>query len=142
MDSVTQNKANSRANKVNAEAGKRKVFQETVKYQPIFGCVCCHSCCCLNCMIARSLIFMKVHQKPKSRMAGVKDKLVNVPVHEDDILDTLNSLPRTPYEAGIIPVKLKKKKEYKNTHKEKFISISKIKIARRTTGAKDFYLVQ
>ena len=85
-----------------------------------------------QCMIARNLLFMKLHQKPKSRMAGVKDRIVNVPVHEDDIMDTIKSLPRTPHEAGIIPVKLKRKKEYKNTHKEEYISVSKIKAALKT----------
>ena len=43
---------------------------------------------------------------PKSRMAGVKDRLVNVPVHENDVINTIQSLPRTPGEAGIVPVKL------------------------------------
>ena len=70
-----------------------------------------------------------MHQLPKSRMAGVKDRLVNVPVHENDVINTINSLPRTPHEAGIIPVKLKRKVEYKNTHKEEYVSVSKIKAA-------------
>ena len=63
-----------------------------------------------QCLIARNLLFMKVHQKPKSRMPGVHDRIVNVPVHEDDIVDTMKSLPRTPHDAGIIPVQLKRKK--------------------------------
>ena len=75
---------------------------------------------------------MKIHQKPKSRMAGVHDRIVNVPVHENDIVDTMKSLPRTPHDAGIIPVQLKRKKEYKNTHKEEYISVPKIKAALKT----------
>ena len=63
-----------------------------------------------QCLIARNLLFMKMHQLPKSRMAGVKDRLVNVPVHEDDVMNTVESLPRTPKEAGIVPIKLKRKK--------------------------------
>ena len=65
-------------------------------------------------------------------MAGVKDRLVNVPVHENDVLNTINSLTRTPSEAGIIPVKLKRKAEYKNTHKEEYVSVPKIKAALKT----------
>ena len=64
-----------------------------------------------NCMIARNLIFMKVFKLPKSRMAAVKDRIVNVPINEEDIKKTLMSLPRTPTEAGIIPVRLKRRKK-------------------------------
>ena len=65
-------------------------------------------------------------------MAGIHDRIVNVPVHEDDIVDTMKSLPRSPHDAGIIPVQLKRKKEYKNTHKEEYISVPKIKAALKT----------
>ena len=60
------------------------------------------------------------------------DKLVNVPVCEEDIANTISLLPRTPGEAGIIPIKLKRKKEYKNTHKEEYVSVPKIKAALKT----------
>ena len=36
-------------------------------------------------MIARNLIFMKIFKLPKSRMAAVKDRIVNVPINEEDI---------------------------------------------------------
>ena len=62
-------------------------------------------------------------------MRGVIDRIVNVPVHETDIIETAKSLPRTPTEAGIIPITLKHKKEFKNTHKEEYIYVSKIKAA-------------
>ena len=58
--------------------------------------------------------------------------LVNVPVHESDVINTIKSLPRTPQEAGIIPVKLKRKLEYKNTHAEEYVSVPKIKAAVKT----------
>ena len=192
---------NLRECRIKTEEGRRKIFQESVKFGPIFGCVCCHRSCfdcnvirlkenfveeiedchpgifkdaigsfahvkpvnnayhmCLTCknyifkgkippmshkinlevfdvkdfeelllseleqcMIARNLLFMKLHQKPKSRMKGVTDRIVNVPVHESDIIETVKSLPRTPTEAGIIPVKLKRKKDFKNTHQEEYI---------------------
>ena len=70
-----------------------------------------------QCMIARTILFMKMHQKPKSTMAGVNDRLVNVPVFEEDIQNTIGLLPRTPKEAGIVAIKLKRKKEYTNVYK-------------------------
>ena len=44
-NSVSQNKANSRNNQINTEEGRRTVFQKSIKYGPIFGCVCCHRLC-------------------------------------------------------------------------------------------------
>ena len=52
---------------------------------------------------------MKMHQLPKSRIAGVKVRLVNVPVYENNVINTIQSLPRTPGEAEIVNVKLKRK---------------------------------
>ena len=55
-------------------------------------------------------------------MVGNKEnKIVNVPIFEQDIITTLESLPRTPDEAGMIAVQLKRKKAYKNNHNEAFI---------------------
>ena len=72
-----------------------------------------------NNLIARNIIFQKVHKLPKSRWSGTHDRLVNVPVGPQDVLNTIEKLPRTPAEAGIIPiipVNLKRKLEYKTTH--------------------------
>ena len=74
---------------------------------------------------------MKIHELPKSRMKGIKDRLVNVPIHEKDIVKMLKALPRTPHEAGIISVKLKRKQKYKNYHWREYISIPKVKEALR-----------
>ena len=51
---------------------------------------------------------------------------MNFPIFDQDILNTVQSFPRTPEEAGIIPVKLKRKLEYKNDHIEQYISTKKI----------------
>ena len=47
----------------------------------------------------------------------MRDKTVNVPIFETDVLKTVESLPRTPTEAGIIPINLKRKLSFKNSHK-------------------------
>ena len=59
-------------------------------------------------------------------MSAVKDRLVNVPVAATDILNTVKSIPRTPKEAGLIQVKLKRKLKYKNYHQHEYISPEKI----------------
>ena len=56
----------------------------------------------------------------------MKDKTINIPIFESDIISTVESLPRTPTEAGIIPVNLKRKTSYKNSHMVQYISVPKI----------------
>ena len=79
-----------------------------------------------NNIIALNIVFQKFHLKPKSRWSGTHDRLVNVPISQQDIKKTLKALPRTPAEAGIIPVGLKRKLEYKTTHLQQLIDIKKI----------------
>ena len=70
-----------------------------------------------------------MHKLPKSRWSGTHDRLVNVPVGPQDVLNTIESLPRTPAEAGIIPiipVNLKRKLEYKTTHLAQLIDTNKV----------------
>ena len=71
-------------------------------------------------------MFQKFVQLPKSRWTATKDQIVNIPIFDKDIINTVESFPRTPEEAGIIPVKLKRKLEYKNNHIEQYISTKKI----------------
>ena len=63
---------------------------------------------------------------PKSRWNGTHDRLVNIPILEQDIYNTIKCLPRTPAEAGIISVDLKRKLEYKTTHLKQLIDVKKI----------------
>ena len=76
-------------------------------------------------LIAKNILFMKIFQLPKSRWTALKDKIVNVPVNDDDIINTVSKLPRTPAEAGLIEVDLKRKKEYKNSHVKQLIDPKK-----------------
>ena len=59
-------------------------------------------------------------------MAACKDQLISIPLSSDDVLNTLEHLPRTPREAGLMEVKLKRKKEYKNCHQQAYIDPEKI----------------
>ena len=56
----------------------------------------------------------------------MKDQTVNIPLFETDVLKTIESLPRTPTEAGIIPINLKRKLSYKQNHKTQYVSVEKI----------------
>ena len=82
-----------------------------------------------NSLIAKNLLFQKIVQLPKSRWSATKDKIVNVPINDQDIVDTMERLPRTPDEAGLICIELKRKLEYKNTHKKEYISVAKVEKA-------------
>ena len=59
-------------------------------------------------------------------MAACKDRMVNIPIGSQDVLNTLEQIPRTPREAGLLEVKLKRKLEYKNTHQQAYIDPQKI----------------
>ena len=79
-----------------------------------------------NALIAKNILFQMFVQLPKSRWTATRKQIVSVPVFDQDIINTINSLPRTPSEGGIVKVQLKRKKSMKNTHMEKYISIPKI----------------
>ena len=72
-------------------------------------------------LIAKNILFMEIFNLPKSRWSAVKDKTVNVPIQDDAVLQTVSSFPRMPSEAGIIPVKLKRKATYKQHHVQQYI---------------------
>ena len=71
-------------------------------------------------LIAKNILFMKIFHLPKSRWSAVKDKTVNVPIQDDAVLQTVSNFPRMPSEAGIIPVKLKRKITYKQYHVQQY----------------------
>ena len=65
-------------------------------------------------------------QLPKSRWSALKKQIVSVPIFEQDLENTLNSLPRTPDQASICKVQLKRKTSMKNSHMDQYISVPKI----------------
>ena len=79
-----------------------------------------------NNIIARIILFQKIFQLPKSRMAACKDKLINIPISEQDVLNSVQNMPRTPNEAGLLEVKLKRKMEYNNVHKQSYVDPKRI----------------
>ena len=77
-------------------------------------------------LIAKTLLFMKIFLLPVTRWTGMKDKAVNVPIPDSSILNTIELLPRTPKDAGLISINLKRKKDFKNTHISQLINPDKI----------------
>ena len=76
-------------------------------------------------LIARSLIFMKVKKLPVSRLKAMIEKVISVPIDQDDVSKTISSFPRHPDDAKICAVQLKRKVQMKNTHLEEFIKPAK-----------------
>ena len=72
-------------------------------------------------LIVKNLIFIKVRQLPKTRMNAMNDRVINVPIGDDNIAKRVNSLPRTEDNSGMINVGLKRKLNMKNYHKHGLI---------------------
>ena len=72
-------------------------------------------------LIAKSIVFMKIKKLPKNFQSGIVDRVINVPLSDEDITKVVTSLPRPPDEAGIIAVRLKRKMTLRQAHLEEFI---------------------
>ena len=76
-------------------------------------------------LIVKNIVFMKIFQLPKSRWTALKDKVINIPVQNDNVLNTMTQLPMTPNEAGLIEVDFKRKVEHENSHKKQMVNPKK-----------------
>ena len=74
-----------------------------------------------NQLISKNLIFIKVHPSPRSRYGVMNDRIVNVPIPDDDIIKTVSHLPRSNANDGLIHVQLKRKVEYHKVENEQQI---------------------
>ena len=72
-------------------------------------------------LIARNLIFMKIAKLPKSRLHKIVDRVINVPLEDNDIEKTVTSLPRKFSNSQLQFVKFKRMKSLKNSHCMQFI---------------------
>ena len=77
-------------------------------------------------LISKKIIFMKIHRKPKSQMSAIKDRIVCIPIDSETIEQTLQKLPRLPKEAGLVPIKLKRKQAYKSSHLQEWVDVEKV----------------
>ena len=75
-----------------------------------------------NHMISKNLIFIIVAPCSKrSRYEKMHNRIVNVPIPDDDIIKSVSSLPRQANTSGLVNVQLKRKMEYKNSHLEQMV---------------------
>ena len=72
-------------------------------------------------LISFNINFQKIVLLPKSRMAAGKGRMISVPIGPEDVMNTIKQMPRLPSEAGLVPIKLKRKKEYKSAEKHEKI---------------------
>ena len=79
-----------------------------------------------NNLIALRIMFQKIYYLPKSRWTALKDRVINIPIEKENIINTITQLPRLPTESGLVEIKLKRKMTYKNNHKREFVDPNKI----------------
>ena len=74
-------------------------------------------------LISPNLIFIKIFKLPTSRMFAEKGKLVNIPLENVDIEQTLKQvLPRQFDDSYLVPVNLKRKKSMTHSEISQFIN--------------------
>ena len=72
-------------------------------------------CCATN------KLFMKIHVKGKMRWKNQKEKVINVPVREEDMLRTVEALPKIPEETGLIQLNWKYKEDITTPYKSELV---------------------
>ena len=82
--------------------------------------------------IALNLIFQKIVLLPKSRWSAMKDKTVSVPISTSDVSETLTKLPRTPSDAQLAVVQLKRRLNFPGIHNQQLINLQNVFKALRT----------
>ena len=79
-----------------------------------------------NNLIALRIMFQKIYYLPKSRWTGLKDRVINIQIEKESLMNTIEKLPRLPAESGLVEVKLKRRIEYKQSHKREYVDPNKI----------------
>ena len=77
-------------------------------------------------LICRDLVFIKVREVGKTRMSKMNDRVINVPMDDDDIIKTVTNLPRTEKNSGMVIVGLKRDLALKKFEKLEMISPDKV----------------
>jgi hypothetical protein len=77
-------------------------------------------------LIAKTILFMKIRMLPKTRMGAIVDRVINVPLEDDDIVRTVQSFPRLLSESAVLPVKFKRMKTLTNAYMEAFVRPQKL----------------
>ena len=73
-------------------------------------------------LIVKNLIFIKVHQLPKTRMQAMNDRVINDAIDDDNIGKRVKSLSRTEHNSGMLNIGLNRKLNMKTYHKQGLIN--------------------
>ena len=73
-------------------------------------------------LCAKSLLFQKIVLLVKSRWTGLIDKIVNVPITDEALNEVISQLPRLPKDSGMVTAVLKRKLQFKNSHKKQLVN--------------------
>ena len=76
-------------------------------------------------LICRDLTFIKVRQL-RYGMSANYDRVINVPIDDDDIIKTVSSLPRTEKNHGMVTVGLKRDMSLRTFHKKEMVSPERV----------------
>ena len=68
-------------------------------------------------LIKKDLPFLKLRELPKTRMDCVNDRIINIPISDDDVVKNVTQLPRTSENNGIINLKWKRRLKYKSYYR-------------------------
>jgi len=71
-------------------------------------------------------MFVKIFALPRGKQHAIHGSMVNVPTN---VIDTENSLPRPFSAVGLVPLKLKRKMEYKGHAWHQFVRPQAVRIA-------------
>ena len=77
-------------------------------------------------MIAKNFQFRKIYRLPRSGIAQIRARVINIPVPSRNIKATIESLPRTPSDSGLIGINWRRKKSLKNIHLQPLVDRKRI----------------
>ena len=79
-----------------------------------------------NALIAKNIIFQKYLLLPRSRHRAIKGQIVNVPIYDIDVTNTISQFPRNPESAEIVPVNFKRKLSYNHAYMRQYINSNRV----------------
>ena len=80
-----------------------------------------------SALISHTIQFQKIYPMRGSRWSCLDGKVINVPISSEKIMETVSSFPRTPSNAGLVGVEIKRKKKYTGSYiKPRIINPAKL----------------
>ena len=77
-------------------------------------------------LLSKNILFLKVRQLPKTRMNTLNDRVICVPIEDDDVVKTVDSLPRNSTNNGLVWVRFKRQLGKKSHYLSEMVRPQKI----------------